>query len=138
MVFDHLCIDANLAEGKAILQRPDGTTTEDRADLLIGADGAFSAIRGAMQKTDRFGQTYLGHGYKELHIPPVPVSASTSALRDSGTPALPLNALHIWPRGGAMMIALPNRDNSFTCTLFWPWEGDHSFANLHTREQVRP
>ncbi|HEX2836513.1 MAG TPA: FAD-dependent monooxygenase [Phycisphaerales bacterium] len=129
MVFDHLCVDANLAQGTAIFQRGDGSTVRDSADLLVGADGAFSALRGVMQKTDRFeySQTYLGHGYKELHIPAV-----------DGEPAMALNALHIWPRGGAMMIALPNRDMSFTCTLFWPWEGEHSFANLRTREDILP
>lgn len=129
MVFDHLCVDANLAQGIAIFQRSDGSTVRDSADLLVGADGAFSALRGAMQRTDRFeySQTYLGHGYKELHIPAM-----------DGEPAMALNALHIWPRGGAMMIALPNRDKSFTCTLFWPWEGEHSFANLRTRQDILP
>ncbi len=128
MVFDHLCVDAGLAKGTAVFQTGDGRTVKDSADLVIGADGAFSALRGVMQKTDRFeySQTYLGHGYKELHIPAV-----------GGKPAIALNALHIWPRGGAMMIALPNRDMSFTCTLFWPWEGDHSFAGLRTREETR-
>ncbi|MFO0831865.1 MAG: FAD-dependent monooxygenase [Phycisphaerales bacterium] len=128
MFFDHLCLDADLGSGTAVLRRGDGSTVRDSADLVIGADGAFSALRGVMQKTDRFeySQTYLGHGYKELHIPPA-----------DGKPAAAINALHIWPRGGAMMIALPNRDHSFTCTLFWPWEGEHSFANLRTPEEVR-
>lgn len=149
MVFDHLCIDANLAQGTATFQRGDGSTVRDSADLLVGADGAFSALRGVMQKTDRFeySQTYLGHGYKELHIPALgtpllrsglPASTASSSASNAFTagPALTLNALHIWPRGGAMMIALPNRDMSFTCTLFWPWEGEHSFANLRTREEI--
>lgn len=96
-----------------------GTRT---ADLLVGADGAFSAVRWAMQKTPRFdfSQSWLPHGYKELEIPPTA----------SGDFALDPKALHIWPRGGSMMIALPNRDRTFTCTLFWPLEGEHSFGAL--------
>lgn len=129
VAFDHLCVDADIATGTALLRRPDGSESRVQGDLLIGADGAFSAIRGAMQKTDRFeySQTYLGHGYKELHIPALA----------SGAHAMDPHALHIWPRGGAMMIALPNRDGSFTCTLFWPFEGDHSFAGLKSEAEVK-
>ena len=74
--------------------------------IVIGADGAFSAVRYAMQRRDRFdySQEYLAHGYKELNIPP-------------GS-SLDKNALHIWPRASFMLIALPNVDGSFTCTLF--------------------
>lgn len=125
--FDHVCVDVDLARTTAIFQRSDGSRVSVSADLIIGADGAFSAVRDAMRKTDRFeySQTYLGHGYKELHIPPA-----------AGTFALEPHALHIWPRGSSMMIALPNRDASFTCTLFWPFEGDHSFANLGTPAEI--
>lgn len=126
--FEHACIDADLGAPAATFQRPDGSTVRAEADLVIGADGAYSALRAVFQRSDRFdySQTYLGHGYKELHIPPA----------GDGF-ALEPNALHIWPRGGAMMIALPNRDYSFTCTLFWPWEGEHSFAALRSDEEVR-
>lgn len=129
MHFDHLCTDVDFASTTATFTKPDGTRVIARGDLIVGADGAFSAVRGAMQKTDRFeySQTYLAHGYKELHIPPRP-GTNESRL----DPA----ALHIWPRGGSMMIALPNRDGSFTCTLFWPFEGEHSFANLRTPAEV--
>jgi kynurenine 3-monooxygenase len=98
------------------------------ADTIIGADGAFSAIRTQMQKRERFdySQSYLAHGYKELYIPPKP----------GGGFQMEPNALHIWPRGGFMMIALPNQDGSFTCTLFWPFEGPNSFANLRQPEDV--
>ncbi len=96
---------------------------------LFGADGAFSAVRGALQKTDRYNysQSYLEYGYKELNI----------AAGPGGTWQLEKNALHIWPRGQYMMIALPNLDGSFTCTLFFPYEGPHSFAALQTPEQVQ-
>ncbi len=78
---------------------------------------------------DRFQyqQYYIDFGYKELCIPPA----------DNGGFQLEKNALHIWPRGNYMLIALPNMDGSFTCTLFFPFEGDPSFASLDTNEKVR-
>jgi kynurenine 3-monooxygenase len=99
------------------------------AQVVIGADGAFSAVRSQLQKQERFNyqQDYLGHGYKELTI-----SAGTN-----GAFRMEKHALHIWPRGNFMMIALPNRDGSFTCTLFWPFEGPNSFAALKTEADVR-
>lgn len=132
MHFEHTCYDADVLTGTAVLRRPDGSHARVKGDLLIGADGAFSPIRGAMEKTDRFeySQAYLGHGYKELHIPP------TSGPTAWGRYAMDPGALHIWPRGGAMMIALPNRDGSFTCTLFWPFLGEHSFENLKTSSDI--
>ncbi|MFN8337353.1 MAG: NAD(P)/FAD-dependent oxidoreductase [Cyclobacteriaceae bacterium] len=97
-------------------------------DLIIGADGAFSAVRGSFQFTDRFDyeQNYIDHGYKELHIPP---SAN-------GSFQLEKNYLHIWPRESFMMIALPNPDGSFTCTLFFPFDGNPSFDMLKTNADV--
>jgi kynurenine 3-monooxygenase len=82
-----------------------------------------------MNKLDRFdfSQSYLEHGYKELTIPP------TAA----GDFAMEPNALHIWPRGAFMMIALPNQDRSFTCTCFWPFSGPPGFDALKTPEQIR-
>src|SRR4029079_5751207 len=71
-------------------------------------------------------QEYLTHGYKELTIPAGP----------GGAFRLEKHALHIWPRGSFMMIALPNADGSFTCTLFWPFEGPNSFAALRTEADV--
>ncbi|WP_324673393.1 NAD(P)/FAD-dependent oxidoreductase [Hymenobacter sp. GOD-10R] len=96
---------------------------------LFGVDGAYSAVRSAMQKTERFdySQQYLDYGYKELTI---------EAGAD-GTWLLEKNALHIWPRGQYMMIALPNLDGSFNCTLFFPYEGAKSFATLQTGTEVR-
>ncbi|MEC9373204.1 MAG: NAD(P)/FAD-dependent oxidoreductase [Planctomycetota bacterium] len=128
--FDQRCEDIDFENTTAIFTGPDGQTHRVSADAIIGADGAFSAVRTAMQKTDRFdySQSYLEHGYKELHIPP----------EDDGDFAMEPNALHIWPRGGSMMIALPNKDRSFTCTLFWPYEGDHAFAAIREESDVLP
>jgi kynurenine 3-monooxygenase len=97
-------------------------------DLVIGADGAFSSVRSSMQLTDRFdySQHYLEHGYKELHIP----------ADKSGAFVLEKNALHIWPRESFMMIGLPNPDGSFTCTLFFPFEGEVSFAALSDDNRI--
>jgi len=104
------------------------STVDRKFDLIIGADGAFSAVRGALQFTDRFdySQDYIDHGYKELHIPP----------GAAGAFKLERNALHIWPRESFMMIALPNPDGSFTCTLFFPFDGNPSFSKLKTDAEV--
>lgn len=98
------------------------------ADLVVGSDGAFSAVRKAMQRTDRFNfcQEYLSHGYKELSIP---------AGKD-GSWLMEPNALHIWPRGDFMLIALPNHNGTFTCTLFLPFEGENSFASLNSPDAI--
>jgi kynurenine 3-monooxygenase len=104
--------------------------THDKTDLVFGADGAFAASRLSMQlSSDRFeyNQHYIDCGYKELIIPP---GADGSFLMEK-------NALHIWPRGNFMMIALPNPDGNFTCTLFLPFEGEKSFAKLKTRDAVK-
>ena len=95
---------------------------------LIGTDGSASAVRTALLSAGRFdiSQQYLDHGYKELTIPPGP----------GGTFMLAPNTLHIWPRGLYMLIALPNPDGSFTCTLFFPHEGEYSFSSLSTPEKV--
>lgn len=141
MIFDRRCLDVDLDRCRAVFAdeaRPDAAPEVIDADLIFGGDGAFSAVRGAMQKTDRFeySQSYLAHGYKELHIPAAAdLGIAGVAQRDGAAFALDPNALHIWPRGGSMMIALPNRDGSFTCTLFWPFEGgdgEHSFARLES------
>ena len=104
------------------------STVESKFDLIIGSDGAFSAVRGALQFTDRFeySQNYIDHGYKELHIP----------AGQSGSFQLERNALHIWPRESFMMIALPNPDGSFTCTLFFPFDGNPSFSKLNSDKEI--
>lgn len=127
--FDLPCVDIDFARPAALFRRDDGSTERVEADLIVGADGAYSAVRGALQRTERFdySQSYLSHGYKELCIPPA----------DGGGFRIERNALHIWPRGGSMMIALPNPDGSFTCTLFWPYEGPDSFAAVRSDDEVR-
>ncbi len=100
-----------------------------RPTRIIGVDGSASAIRTAMMNAGRFdlSQQYLTHGYKELTIPAGP----------DGAYRMVPNALHIWPRGLYMLIALPNMDGSFTCTLFFPHEGEYSFASLLDPDKVR-
>jgi len=98
--------------------------------LIFGSDGAFSAARLSNQlQHDRFqyNQYYIDFGYKELTIP----------AGEKQSFQIEKNALHIWPRGNYMLIALPNVDGSFTCTLFFPFEGDPSFASLDSPEKVR-
>ena len=75
----------------------------------------------------QYDESYLAHGYKELTIPPGP----------DGSWRMEKNALHIWPRKSFMMIALPNPDGSFTCTLFWEFEGARSFGTMKTDDDVR-
>ncbi len=89
---------------------------------LVGADGAGSTLRAQMAHHMDLGERVegLGHGYKELEIPPA---------RDGGFRIEP-NALHIWPRGRYMCIALPNDERTFTVTLFLPGEGEPSFARI--------
>jgi len=129
--FDERCTSVDRASLTASFEN--NTThqhTSSKSDLLFGADGAFAASRLNLQlSSDRFeyNQHYISAGYKELIIPPGP----------NGEFLLEKNALHIWPRGSFMMIALPNMDGNFTCTLFLPFEGEKSFANLTTREQVK-
>jgi kynurenine 3-monooxygenase len=103
---------------------------EASGDAIIGVDGAFSAVRQAMQEKRAgfdYDESYLEHGYKELTIPPA----------TDGSWPMEKNALHIWPRKSFMMIALPNPDGSFTCTLFWEFKGPRSFATVNTDEEVR-
>lgn len=98
--------------------------------LLFGSDGAYSAARLTHHlQHDRFQyqQYFIDFGYKELNIPP----------GEGGSFLMEKNALHIWPRGNYMLIALPNIDGSFTCTLFFPFEGEPSFASLDTNEKIR-
>lgn len=90
-------------------------------DLILGADGSWSAVRGQMMRASRvdFAQSFIAHAYVELHMPPI-----------NDDWAMPPNHLHIWPRRRFMLIALPNKDKSFTLTLFAPFE---EIAALETR-----
>jgi kynurenine 3-monooxygenase len=127
--FNHKCTDVDLDSALARLETPNGAVTA-RGDAVIGVDGAFSAVRKSMQReiaNFQYNEGYLAHGYKELTIPPGP----------NGTWQMEKNALHIWPRKSFMMIALPNPDGSFTCTLFWEFEGPRSFATTNADDDVR-
>ena len=127
--FDHRCTGVDLDTPVAHLETANRTVTAT-ADAVVGVDGAFSAVRKSMQgeiANFQYDESYLAHGYKELMIPPAP----------NGSWRMEKNALHIWPRQSFMMIALPNPDGSFTCTLFWEFEGPCSFATTKTDDDVR-
>lgn len=128
--FNHQCLDVDLDRPAAkLLNTETNETLESTGDVIIGVDGAFSAVRRAMQRLDRFdySQQYLQHGYKELTIPPAA----------DGSWRMEKHALHIWPRKSFMMIALPNPDGSFTCTLFLDFVGERSFASLKSDDEIR-
>ncbi len=140
--FNHRCTDVDLDSATANLVPPSvevslsaanpqpQTIIQAQGDAVIGVDGAFSAVRHSMQKKIagfEYDESYLAHGYKELTIPPAP----------DGSWRMEKEALHIWPRKSFMMIALPNPDGSFTCTLFWEFEGPRSFATTKTDDEIR-
>jgi len=139
--FNHKCTDVDLDSATAQLvdssvepgvlpASSENQIIHASGDAVIGVDGAFSAVRQSMQlKIGNFeyDESYLAHGYKELTIPP----------GQDGSWRMEKNALHIWPRKSFMMIALPNPDGSFTCTLFWEFEGSRSFATTKTDDDVR-
>ncbi len=128
LLFDHTCTSADPDSG--LLEFRDGTGRIYTSTLAptIATDGAGSAVRQSLQSAGllRSREEFLDHDYKELTIPAV-----------SGRPALGQNALHIWPRGGFMLIALPNTDATFTATLFLPRVGPVSFAALTSSDAVR-
>ena len=128
--FNHRCTDVDLdAPSAQLLNLSTSQPLKASADAIIGVDGAFSSVRRSMQRLDRFeySRSYLAHGYKELTIPPA----------TNGAWQMEKNALHIWPRKSFMMIALPNPDASFTCTLFWEFDGQRSFATADDDDDVR-
>jgi kynurenine 3-monooxygenase len=127
-------------------QNDAGDAHEARAPFVIGADGAGSTLRAAMNAMKPLGERIepLGHGYKELEIPPLPdfpsatIPPAAAAALARGEPfAIEANALHIWPRGNYMCIALPNAEGSFTVTLFLPNEGNPSFATVDSAAAAR-
>ena len=128
--FEEKVWDVHLPEAKIYTGETErGAWKEYQYDLVFGADGAFSRVRHKMQRRSRFdySQDFLDTGYKELRIPANP----------DGTHQLDKNSLHIWPRGKFMLIALPNQDGTFTCTLFMPHEGENSFAQLTDSDRVQ-
>ena len=126
--FDERAVGIVADAGELTLDGPTGRHTVTH-DVVIAADGAYSVLRDAVVRTERadYRQEHLPWGYKELAISPDP----------AGGFALDPGALHIWPRGDSMMIALPNPDRSFTATLFWPFEGPSGFAGLTGPDAVR-
>jgi len=123
--FEHRCTDYDIATKTLTFNRQKNI----QADVVIGTDGAFSAVRRAMLDQVMnfdYAQSFLQSGYKELVIP----------ANKSGDYRIDQNCLHIWPRGHYMLMALPNIDGSFTCTLFFPYQGKQSFAALKTEQDV--
>ena len=121
----------NLKEARIQYQQG-GVTKEDQGTVVIGTDGAGSVVRRALMKdTTRllfnYSQNFLRHGYKELSILPAP---------DGGW-KIHKEALHIWPRGHFMIIALPNLDGSFTLTMFHPFDSEIGFNALDSRKKVK-
>lgn len=108
-----LPLDCNVCPSLSLSASTETLSTVARtADYIVAADGAYSAVRRQIITTPGFdySQTFIEHGYLELSIPPTPTNES----------AMPEQYLHIWPRGHFMMIALPNKDCSWTVTLFMP------------------
>lgn len=150
--FNRRLEDASFDEGVTLRFHDDAddSTHEHRAAFALGCDGAGSALRAAMNRSDKLGERIeeLGHGYKELEIPATMASTHPSLERPPVgilPPPQPLvaastierNALHIWPRGNYMCIALPNAEGSFTVTLFLPSHGDPSFDTITTPAAAR-
>ena len=130
MHFESKCRSVDFEQGEVVFQQGDRQVTV-KADRIIGTDGAGSAVRRAMMghSTDylfNYSQDFLRHGYKELSIP----AATGGGFRIEN------NALHIWPRGSYMIIALPNLDGSFTVTMFFPFGGEKGFDALDSFDKV--
>jgi kynurenine 3-monooxygenase len=127
--FNRRCTGYDVKSGAVrIRDEETGEETTLEAGVVIGCDGSASAVRAEMLRLNRFNfsQQYLDYGYKELTIPAGP----------QGKHLLETHALHIWPRGNHMLIALPNIDGTFACILFLPFDGEDSFAGLIRPAQV--
>ncbi len=127
--FNQRCVGCDLRSGSLRIRKEE-TGEEITLDpaIVIGCDGSASALRTEMLRLNRFNfsQQYLDYGYKELTIP----------AGMNGTHLMERHALHIWPRGNYMLIALPNMDGTFACILFLPFEGANSFASLISQESI--
>ncbi|TVZ09005.1 kynurenine 3-monooxygenase [Cellulophaga sp. RHA_52] len=122
--------DVDLPEAKIYTGETEkGVWEEYKFDCVFGCDGAFSRVRHKMQRRSRFdySQEFIKVGYKELSILP----------NEDGTHKLDKHSFHIWPRGKFMLIAMPNIDGSFTCTLFMPFEGEISFESITNKAEAK-
>jgi kynurenine 3-monooxygenase len=124
--FGETCVGVDLTDGAPLIAAADGNTRRLDADVVFATDGAGSEVRRALADAGEISasEDLLDHGYKELTI---------AASQDGGFSLEP-HALHIWPRGGFMLIALPNPDRTFTATLFLPHAGEPSFASIGPNE----
>lgn len=121
--FEHNCLGVVIDESRVFLEtQKDKKRFSEDANLIIGTDGVFSIVRDALKDVGNIttSEDYLAQSYRQLNLP-----------TDSyGNWQLDKNTLHIWPRGNFMMIALPNMDGTFTCTLFMPKKGKNSFEQI--------
>ena len=127
--FNHHLLSADLDQNKLMFQSYDSLEEIELSfNRVIGCDGSASILRKSIveKANAQYVKKPLGHGYKELTIPPL----------YSGKFQIEPNALHIWPRGNHMLIALPNNDYSFTCTLFFPMMGPTSFETVKTKKNI--
>ena len=134
LCFGHKCLKVSPDGSAEFLRIADGQTVRTAPARLLGCDGAFSVVRTAMARMARVSVSveYIEHGYKELSMAPKPSGAADESGR--GLHRMPAEGLHIWPGSEVMLIALPNIDGSFTCTIF----GDFALLDsLTTEEQVR-
>jgi kynurenine 3-monooxygenase len=128
--FNEKVWDVNLPDAKLYTGETEkGAWNEYDFDLIFGCDGAFSRVRHKMQRHSRFNysQKFIDVGYKELTILP----------NEDGSHKMDNHSFHIWPREKFMLIAMPNLDGSFTCTLFLPFEGEVSFERITTKEKAK-
>lgn len=131
LYFDRSCQHVDIEQGMAYFTGTSGRESVVRADIIIGTDGAGSAVRNSFMNRGAelrfsFSVDFLDHGYKELEIPAAP----------GGGWRIEKNALHIWPRDEFMLIALPNLDGSFTVTLFFPFDGNPGFNQLDSDDKI--
>jgi kynurenine 3-monooxygenase len=127
LFFEHKCINLD-PDTNTLVFEYGNEVVEKTYDRILATDGAFSAIRLNLEKSESITSSIatLEHGYKELLIP----------TGSDGLHQLDPNSLHIWPRGGFMLIALANLDGSFTVTLFMPFEGKDSFEKLQSDDEI--
>ncbi|XP_014663226.1 PREDICTED: kynurenine 3-monooxygenase-like [Priapulus caudatus] len=123
LYFGYKLVSCDFETNNMTFERPDGTTESASADFIIGCDGAHSTLRSQMMKRAMFNysQEYIPHAYKEICLRPL-----------NGQFAMEVNHLHIWPRSKFMLIALPNQDKTFTCTVFMPWD---NFSVIKSEEE---